>query len=605
MATNNGTLNEKAVVEFFNAQKDQAREERKEIEEYWKRTETQMLNKHDFSKKKDWQAKMFYSMTNPTVNRASRMLKSMLMKTEDYFDMSFIGREDMPLANAFKDAVKFYLNDAEFPERFAEAACSGFTYAIGIQKMFCRLEKRTILMDDEQVTREVMKLHIKTLNPWNCYWPKDWGYFIEDTWTTVPDLLTKAAQGIYDREPGDGTGLKLVNKIIKSDYKTHQRPGGDSADQEEERLRRIGINPEKVSNEYRPPVLVSEYWGPTIDKKGNILSLNQKFCVVNEKFVIQMPKLNPFAHQKWPYIFMVPLKVLFRHFGEGITWGVESVQREMVNILNLMSDSLKFEMLGINQVNEDMLVDKNKPLEIFPGTWVRVKGDPRREAFKHHPMGANPDAAAGLMNLLRTIYQNHTGMTEFLMGAPTLRGSPTATEVATKTAQGSGDFQAIAEDIDRQGICGAAEMAKDLIIQYFADMGSYPSVARIFAGPTGNLISGLTAEQKIELLLGDWDIKARGISLYFERQEQINKLARFADFLAKAVPPEIGMTNVNWRDIGESYTEAVFGDRNKFWKWQEESPQIPMNQPSGGMGELPMEEEEGVNRTGMPYGMMQ
>jgi len=601
----NGAPSEKALVEFFVAQKTDAREQRKEIEEYWKRTEVQMLNKHDFSKKKDWQAKLFYSMTSPTVNRASRMIKNMLMKSEDYFEMDYIGREDFPLAKAFKPAIKFYLNDAQFPERFAESAASGFNYSIGIQKMFCRLQSKTVIVDDQRVTRDVMKLHINTLNPWNCYWPRDWAYFIEDTWTTLPELLRKAESGIYDNEKGDGSGLKKIKKIIGTDYRL-EKPGGDAADQEQERLSRIGIQIENFTNDYRKPVLLSEYWGPVIDKKGNITLENQKFVIVNEKYVLQMPIDNPFAHQKWPYIFIVPLKVLFRHFGEGLTWGVEPVQREMNNILNLMSDSLKFQMLGINQVSEDMLVDRNKPLEIFPGKFVRIKGDPRREAFRHIPMGADPDAAAGFMHLLRTIYQNHTGMTEYLMGAPTLKGSPTATEVATKTAEGQGDFQSIAEDIDRQGIVGACEMAKDLIIQYFADVGVYPSVTRIFADETGRIIQELSPEEKIELLLGDWDIRARGISLFFERQEQINKLARYTDFLAKAIPPEISMTNVNWKEIGEAWSEAVWGDKDKFWKWQEEQPQMQQVYPTEMSGEaVPPELEQGINQPKLPYGTMQ
>ena len=203
--------NDNALKEFFVAQKTQAREESSDLREYWRRTEAQMMNKADFSRKKDWQAKMFYSMTNPTVNRSSRMIKSMLMKSTEYFDMEYIGIEDLPLARAFKDAVKFYLNDAEFPERFAECATSGFTYAIGILKMFCRVHQRTILVNNQRVTRDVMKLHINTVNPWNCYWPRDWSYFIEDTWTTVPDILKKAEAGLYDEEKGDGKGLKKVN----------------------------------------------------------------------------------------------------------------------------------------------------------------------------------------------------------------------------------------------------------------------------------------------------------------------------------------------------------------------------------------------------------
>jgi hypothetical protein len=296
--------------------------------------------------------------------------------------------------------------------------------------------------------------------------------------------------------------------------------------------------------------------------------------------------------------------VLFRHFGEGLTWGVDPVQGEMTNVLNLMSDSLKFQMLGINQVSEDMLVDRDKPLEIYPGKFIRVKGDPRKSAFEHHSMGTDPDAAAGYMQLLRSIYQNHTGMTEFLQGAPTLKGSPTATEVATKTAAGQSDFQAIAEDLDRQGIVASCEMAKDLIVQYFADLGTYPNIKRIFAEETGDIIAGLTTEQKTELLLGDWDIKARGISLWFERKEQINKIARFNDFL-KSMPPEIAMSQVDWQAIGEAMSEAVWGDKEKFWKQQEELPEVPMGQEGDGMETPPVEEEAGINEQKLPYGMLQ
>ncbi|PNX47744.1 MAG: hypothetical protein BV459_03810 [Thermoplasmata archaeon M11B2D] len=592
---------ERALIDFFTAQKEQAREEREDLEKYWTDAENAYLNKHDFSKKKEWQAKLFYSITSPTLNRASRMIKNMLLKTEDYFEMDYIGPEDMPLAQAFKPAVRFYLNDADFPERFAEACMSSFNYAIGILGMSARVSNRTVIVNGQKRTRKLSKLNIETCNPWHCFWPKDWGFFIKDSWLTLPRLLQNAEAGIYDEEDKPGSGLKKLKKIMGADYRL-ETPGGDSKTQEDERLMRLGIKDHV--NEFRKQVLLSYYWGPIIDKKGNITDENQRFIVVNEKYILAKPDLNPFAHQNLPYVFINPLKVLFRHFGEGLSWGVAPIQKELTNMLNLMSDSLKFKMAGIIEMNQDLLINKDKPLELYPGCTVRRRGDPRQKALEHHELGADPEWAAGFVALLRGIYENHTGVTEFLQASPTLKGSPTATEVATKTGVGQGYFESIAEDIDRQGIVGAAEMAKDLVIQYFADMGAHPSVKEVFV-EEGSLIESLSDEQKEELLLGDWNIKARGLSLWFERKEQINKLARHNDFL-KAIPPEIALTQVDWRAIGEAWAEAVWGDKNKFWKWSEmEQQEQPGVLPTVG-GELPpIEEEAPLVSPRLPYGGMQ
>jgi hypothetical protein len=168
---------------------------------------------------------------------------------------------------------------------------------------------------------------------------------------------------------------------------------------------------------------------------------------------------------------------------------------------------------------------------------------------------------------------------------------------------GQSYFEAIAEDMDRQGIIAAAEMAKDLIVQYFTDLGAYPNIQRIFEGATGETIASLTSKQKEELLLGDWDTKAKGLALWFERKEQINKLARHNDFLAR-IPPEIALNQVDWKTMGEAWCEAIWGDPTKFWKWTPNEGQQQIEQPQqigGPQGELAFE-EEGTPQTRLPYG---
>lgn len=591
---------ERHIVDLYQAQRAEAQEQREEIEKYWVEAENLYLNKHDFSMKKDWQAKLFYSMTSPTVNKAARLIKQMVLKTEEYVQMDPIGMEDIALARGFSPATLFYLNNAQFPERFSESCASGFNYAIGINKMFCRTNNKTVYVNGRPHTRSVTELILKTLNPWHCLWPKDWSYFIEDSWMTVPELVRQARAGVFDFGK-TGSGYAKVRDILGKDYTQGAKPGGDAADKEEARLHRLGIR--DYSNKFRAPILLSTYWGPVIDHQGReIEKENQKFIIVNDNYVLQMPTRNPFDHQQWPYIFINPLKVLFRHIGEGLTWGVNPIQKEMTNILNMMSDALKFKMAGILEVNEDLLVDPNKPMELYPGKSVRRKsGDGRQKAIEHHELGADPEWAAGLINLLRNVHQNHTGITEYLMGAPTLKGSPTATEVATKTAESQSDFISIAQDVDRQGIVSAADMAKDLIIQYFADFSSYPNVRRIFSDASGDAIMRLDDDEKAELLFGDWDIRARGLSLFFERKEQINKLARWVDGM-KVIPPELAQMRIDWEEYVATLNEAVWGERKKFWL---EQPKGKAQQMGGNV--LPfqqsgMEEETGAPTRRLPFG---
>jgi len=448
-----------ALVEYFRACKDECNDSTADIREIWDKTLQRYMCRRDWSKKQKWQSKAYTPLGKPTIKKAVRMIQKALIDAEDYFDFETYGitPEKKKLCDLTKRITKCHLNKTGFIAKFSEALESGFTLSLMILKMWVANTPRHWTIDvktNELVTKTLPELKLKVINPYNFYFPNDQAYYIEDEWITVPQLLslTESKEGPFSD--------KAVKNMISGDYTQGSLDGTDK-----ERLERLGLL--ETTNPYRKQCLLSHFWGPVLDKKGNVISENRHYIVGNEKYILLEPEKNVFYHGKSPYIIGNPLPVLFRSIGKGLIEDVLGLEDAIVEFTNSQIDNLHWIMLGVNEVDKMAFTPKGQAqlTELYPGKLVEKRTGYQGDAFKHHELGTPPEKAMPLLQELKQFYQQDTSVTEYIQAMPSARAE-TLGQYEGKRGSAIEDFISIAKHIERTFLVECVDRARDLIIQY-------------------------------------------------------------------------------------------------------------------------------------------
>ena len=545
-----------AVIRYYTACKDQVDEETSDIRKIWNECLDQYMCQMNFGEKKKWQSKRYVPISKPKIKRAVRLIKKIMLGSQRYFDFEHPGDnpEKKKQCNITRRGLRVHLNAARFLDTFAETLESGFTMAMMIMKWWVGDSEDHFNIDtttDEVVWKTRTKLKCKAINPLNFRFSRDGQIVIEDEWISLPDLKEMATE-----KNGEGKFIydqAQIKKLIKGDYGDPKKLD----EKEEQRLNKIGIR--KKENEYRKDVLLSHFWGPLIDRENNIDKKNCRFIVANDKFLILLPQGNPFWHKKPPYVYASPLNVLFRHIGKGLTEDVRGIENAIVTFVNLQLDNLLWQMLGVREVDPMALDETGRSdmRELYPGKLVRRRTGYQGQAFKYHELGVAPEKAMPMLQELKLFMDGEHGVTEYVE-AMQGRASENATVYSGKRAAAMTDFQSIATDIERGFMVDCIDMARDLMVQYLADFNSSPNMTEIF-WKEGMILDGLTESQRREMIVTDLDIIGRGVSIFFDRMEKIEKMGSFVKMI-NALPDDAKLY-VPWPDLIKQVFEAFAFDK--------------------------------------------
>jgi hypothetical protein len=462
----------------------------------------------DNSKKEDWQFRLNPSQVWRIVKYGSALLVKILTSSKEYFSLVPTGLEDTPQAEALEKALRYFLDKAKFIDAWRKATESGLLYGLGVLKM-------QIVASNDAMGRPVAELAVNAVSPRDVVFPEDDSFLVHTMRKTLPELRRQVEAGIYEKGK--------LTRIMNRDYSPEAK--------EEERLQKLGLTYQH--NKYRPQIHLDEFWGDILNDKGEVVHQNQRVVVANEKYVLKMAD-NPYESKVRGFVFINPLRVLFRFLGAGIFDQVENHQDAMTVLLNTMCDSILYRIMPMMEADLNNLDDIE---DLY--TWEPGKVIPKKNGAPAVTPLAMPDIPAGginLYNLIRQDTQNHTGVTDYLMGMPTMKGSPTATEVSTKTAQGNEFFEQIARDIENQGIVETIRQSADLLVQMLS-MPIHNNAERLFedVAPFLNILAG-SPENRAEFY-GGWDVSPKGISLFFEKREALNALMAFGGVVTKS--PEL------------------------------------------------------------------
>lgn len=542
-------MKESEVLHFFERTLDECRTYMEGLRGQWNANLDRYLVRNDWSKKKDWQFRVATPVCKPKSKRAASIIKSILLKGDDILDFDTPKRNqndpeykrDLARCNFTKRLIKMHLNSksCSFTDTFAEALEAAFGYCgVMVIKMWVGdSEVRTYdaVRSDVEVI-QTLALKSKAIDPYLFDFVPDKSIQIEHQFVTLPEVWDMVDSGVFD--------AKRAKKLLNSDYCDSQQIKQETID----RLEKLGLH--EAKNEYRKEVLLSHYWGPLITKEGKFDGRHKKFTVANEKHLLTDIEDNPYYDNSTPYIIASPLKVPFRHIGKSLTEDVNSIEDAICKFVNIQLDNLLWKLLGLREMDAGVLdaKDKREVKQVYPGQVILRRPGSQEMSVKQHEIGFDPQQAIPIIQELRYIHDSDHGVNDTISAMP----NPDLTGGQDARAQQNalGIFETIATEIEKGCLVRCYDKARDLIVQFMSDPASDPNAAKIF-GEEGMQFDQLTEEERKQMVVSEYNIVARGVSIFFEKMKKLNAYTGVYKMLNAAPPDALAWLNWEafWRDV--------------------------------------------------------
>lgn len=395
-----------------------------------------------------------------------------------------------------------------------------------------------------QIVREEIlegKLFLRAVDPYNFYWlpgskMNAWTGTIEEIEVPKWELLQMAQEGLFDKD--------LVKSIqpMKIEEQTKQS------------WLRWGEMP-RTTNGPTPDtgvVKLTEYYGPIVidgevkERYGHILIANDTVTLIAGK--------NQFWHRKAPYVGFSPVALPFRTEGVGLVEMTRQIDKSMNRIANMSVDTLMFRLMPLFEVAPDAYENpEDFDTGLTPGKIFRRNLQyPGAEGLKPIQMNDISQGAIQLQAQLDVAHQKGSLISQIQQAIPRYRGAQTATESSAMQDNQQSFFGAMAADIERQFLAPIVMMSVDLIYQ-FLDTANDPRVASIL-GVEAGVLAGMTREEIMELVQGDYSVHVRGITGQLEKAEMLQSLVQFMNLIGQN--PQAWLPYINQSKLLQRILEA-------------------------------------------------
>lgn len=501
--------------------------------------------KEDFSNKEDWHSKIVLPKSFNSVKKATSVIKRYLSISQKPWSIESIDPDNIP--NAIKgeqigQAVRVFMENGNYQEKFAEALESSFITGLGVIKVWWSLDPRTKFVTKNQpapdgsITKSIVKqevvegnLAMEAVDPYHFYWLP--GSTFSKFKGTVEKIRIPKWELIKMKQAGafpqasmkdiEGLGAKTIN------------------DAKDQRRTRFDETPTKNTNsvdDYMGDVELLEYYGPTITKAaGGGRTIKEKMhIVVGGSTLLMTMQKNPHWHSKPPYVAFSPLSLPFRTEGMGLVEMVREIDKALNQLTNLSMDTLLFRLLPIFEVTPEVFENERDfetgltPGKFFRRSMLDMGGGPGIVPIRTEDISAGAVQIAGLLD---RAHQEGSLISEIQQGMPRYRGAQSAAESKLLSASQEGFFGSMAADIEHNALGPLVEMCMDTMLQNL-DTSSDPRIPSIL-GINARAITTLTREELHELVQGDYTIKVTGISSQLEKAKMLESLVQFMNILGQ------------------------------------------------------------------------
>lgn len=400
------------------------------------------------------------------------------------------------------------------------------------------------MIKQRQIVREETlegKLFIRAVDPYNFYWlpgskMNAWTGTIEEIEIPKWELLQMAAEGVFDPELVKSIQpMKIEQQTVQSWLRWGEMPrttNGPTPD--------TGV------------VKLTEYYGPIVldgevkERWGHVLVANDTITLINGK--------NQFWHRKPPYVGFSPVALPFRTEGVGLVEMVRQIDKALNRIANMEVDTLMFRLMPLFEVAPEAYENpEDFDTGMTPGKIFRRNLQyPAAEALKPIQMNDISPGSSQVTSQLSVAHQEGSLISQLQQAVPRYRGAQSATETSLMQENQQSFFGAMAADIERTFLAPIVMMAVDLIFQ-FVDTANDPRVASIL-GVEAGVLAGMSREEIVEMVQGDYKITVRGVTGQIEKAEMLQSLVQFMNLIGQN--PQAWLPYINQSKLLQRILEA-------------------------------------------------
>lgn len=225
-------------------------------------------------------------------------------------------------------------------------------------------------------------------------------------------------------------------------------------------------------SDFRKMVLVSEFWGMILDKKGEVILPSATMTMAGGR-IIQAPEAVPYRRLRWPGVSFSPLPNLLRHGGRGLLQGITSIWEAMNNLMCLHEDALKWIVMPPSEINIDALEDP-ADVECWPGKNYLVRDTANgQQAVRTVDRRDVTNSVLANMQYYDQNFQRGSFVPDAVQGLPGYRQDMTYRESAMNLDQAMGAYALMGASVEK-GAVQALTAARDVVAS-FAGLEDYVS----------------------------------------------------------------------------------------------------------------------------------
>ena len=421
------------ILAYVNECQQSGDKYRTQFKTRWDDIEAQIRCEHPeaWSKKEDWQSKVFVPQQSKTSETAQAYLDKMLFGSKRFYGITGTEERDKDEEAAIEDLFDNIFNRGDFyieNDFVLNEACSG--PGTSFIKILCNPQRTGITF----VWRSVYNL---TFDP-NCgHKLENAKWIIDEYKRPLQDLINnvESDKSIYSKE------------AIQALLDDAEDAGRSISEQALVTVKGIDGTDVSIDPKYKEVNLV-EYWGSI---KGSDKKYSEKIITVANGRIVLRNVPNEYGFKPFFSCRIKPRKYDF--YGLGFLDNVVDLQELTNSLVNLGFDSLKMCSMDIAIV--DVTKIKNPAsIEYRPMAVWEMKGNPRESVLlTRQGISALGEVIRGL-TVLDQFNQESTGVLRQVQGAPQLGGggSETLGEYQAKLAMIDNRFLKIARFIERDYI---------------------------------------------------------------------------------------------------------------------------------------------------------
>lgn len=386
--------------------------------------------------------------------------------------------------------------------------------------------------------------------------PNESSYHIERLFRKIGDLKDDFDVGYLnpakkdDLKGGGGKGLNSSSTVSVTGYEAQTYQTKDQM-------------PEVDS--YGSLSELLEYWGPLLDRDGDIIEENCHFIVANGKVLLRDAK-NPFFSQKPPYEIVVLSKVPFKAYGQGVADNGTEQQMLINDLFATFIDMFKL------AVYQPMVVDTSalqEPEEMeggfYPGMVIPTFGKKADDVFS--PVRYDTTAANLLpmvLNQLRVSATSAAGV-DVTSANPSARSRISATEISSNDERASDSKFVTGLLLDEGFIVPVVQKIIAYRLQYGFEKAALQDLQSqgVLTEQEFSLLADIPPIERYNQIKQNTKIKVRGFRERIERQSVVNNFHVFLEHAGRVIPPEI-LNKIQWENVLEDYAVAVGFDAARF-----------------------------------------